>query len=103
MSASGPTILLTGAGGQLGRELAAALASCGTLLACDRRALDLTDARAIARVVRDGFLQPSQRVGPVAKTGVDHGERWRIDIALLRARQQRVSDASGLRGVARRA
>ena len=72
MSASRPTILLTGAGGQLGRELAAALASCGTLLACDRRALDLTDARAIARVVRDA--SPQFIVNAGAYTAVDRAE-----------------------------
>ena len=75
MSASRPTILLTGAGGQLGRELAAALASCGTLLACDRRALDLTDARAIARVVRDA--SPQFIVNAGAYTAVDRAETER--------------------------
>src|SRR6478735_3315966 len=50
VNGSHPTILLTGAGGQLGRELAAALASCGTLIACDRGALDLADAQAMSRV-----------------------------------------------------
>ncbi len=40
-----PTILLTGADGQLGRELAAALPACGTVIACDRAALDLRRCR----------------------------------------------------------
>jgi len=75
VNGSHPTILLTGAGGQLGRELAAALASCGTLIACDRAALDLADAQAISRVVRDA--SPQFIVNAGAYTAVDRAETER--------------------------
>ncbi|MHB8492941.1 MAG: dTDP-4-dehydrorhamnose reductase [Casimicrobiaceae bacterium] len=67
-----PTILVTGANGQLGRELAAALAAHGSVVACDRAALDLSDASRIARVVRD--LAPRLVVNAGAYTAVDHAE-----------------------------
>jgi dTDP-4-dehydrorhamnose reductase len=68
-------ILVTGAGGQLGRELAAALAACGDVVACDRAALDVTEASAIARVVRD--VAPCFIVNAAAYTAVDRAERER--------------------------
>ena len=46
-------ILLIGAHGQLGRELARSLTVLGPLHALGRAELDLTDADAIARVVDD--------------------------------------------------
>jgi dTDP-4-dehydrorhamnose reductase len=67
-----PTILLTGAAGQLGRELAVALAACGHVVACDRSALDLADAAAIARVVRE--VAPRWIVNAGAYTAVDRAE-----------------------------
>lgn len=70
--------MLTGAGGQLGRELAAALAPCGSLIACDHAALDLRDHRAIARVVRDA--SPQFIVNAAAYTAVDRAESER-DVA----------------------
>lgn len=70
-----PTILLTGAGGQLGRELAAALRGIGDVIACDRTRLDLADAAAIVRIVREAAPQVIVNAG--AYTGVDRAERER--------------------------
>jgi dTDP-4-dehydrorhamnose reductase len=70
-----PTILLTGAGGQLGRELAAALPRYGTLIACDRAGLDVADAAAVARTVRD--VAPDFIVNAAAYTAVDRAEAER--------------------------
>ena len=50
---SRPLILLTGANGQLGFELAHLLAAHATIIAADRVALDLADADAIVSAVRD--------------------------------------------------
>ncbi len=72
MARERPTILLTGAGGQLGRELAAALPPCGNVVACDRAALDVADAAAIASVVRD--VAPQWIVNAAAYTAVDRAE-----------------------------
>jgi dTDP-4-dehydrorhamnose reductase len=71
-------MLLTGAGGQLGRELVAALAPCGSLIACDHAALDLRDHQAISRVVRDA--SPQFIVNAGAYTAVDRAESER-DVA----------------------
>ena len=75
MTDARPTILLTGAGGQLGRELAAALTPCGTVVACDRRALDIADPGAITRVVRS--VSPQFIVNAAAYTAVDRAEAER--------------------------
>jgi dTDP-4-dehydrorhamnose reductase len=72
MSGNRPTILLIGAGGQLGRELAALLPACGTLIACDRSTLDLADTGSIARVVRS--VAPQFVVNAAAYTAVDRAE-----------------------------
>lgn len=66
------TILLTGARGQLGRELAAALDPLGALVACDRSVLDLADPAAIVRVVRE--TRPQWIVNAGAYTAVDRAE-----------------------------
>jgi dTDP-4-dehydrorhamnose reductase len=68
-------ILVTGAAGQLGRELAASLAACGDVVACDRAALDLADAPMIANVVRD--VAPRFIVNAAAYTAVDRAESER--------------------------
>jgi dTDP-4-dehydrorhamnose reductase len=75
MASGRPTILLTGAGGQLGRELAALLPVCGNVVACDRSALDLGNASMIARVVRDAA--PAIIVNAGAYTAVDRAEAER--------------------------
>jgi dTDP-4-dehydrorhamnose reductase len=73
VTGSRPTILLTGAGGQLGRELAAALPAHGHLIACDRARLDLAEPATIARVVHE--TAPSIIVNAAAYTAVDRAER----------------------------
>lgn len=68
-----PTILVTGARGQLGAELAVALAPLGRVVATDRTTLDLADASAVARVVRNA--NPALIVNAGAYTNVDQAER----------------------------
>ena len=68
-------IVVTGAGGQLGRELVAALAACGEVVACDRAALDVGEPSAIARVLRD--VAPRFVVNAAAYTAVDRAEHER--------------------------
>lgn len=65
-------ILLTGAHGQLGRELARSLAVLGPLHALGRAELDLTDADAIARMVAN--IRPGLIVNAAAYTAVDRAE-----------------------------
>jgi dTDP-4-dehydrorhamnose reductase len=67
-----PLILLLGAQGQLGRELAAALAGCGTVIACDRASVDITDAASVERTVRRS--PPTFIVNAAAYTAVDRAE-----------------------------
>ena len=70
-----PTILVTGARGQLGGELAAALAVCGNVIALDRVALDLTDHDSIVKTVR--AIAPALIVYAAAYTAVDRAEQER--------------------------
>ena len=70
-----PTILVTGANGQLGSELAVALAAHGHVVACDRAAIDLADPSRIVRVVRE--LAPQLIVNAGAYTAVDRAESER--------------------------
>lgn len=65
-------ILLTGAGGQLGRELKRSLAALGEVVACDRRSLDLANADALRAAVRT--LGPDLIVNAAAWTAVDKAE-----------------------------
>jgi dTDP-4-dehydrorhamnose reductase len=67
-----PTVLLTGAGGQVGFELARSLASLCEVIAPDRAALDLADADAIVSVVRQ--TRPQLIVNAAAYTAVDKAE-----------------------------
>lgn len=67
------TILLTGARGQLGRELASALRAVGDVVACDRATLDLADPDRIIEVVR--AAAPRVIVNAGAYTAVDRAER----------------------------
>jgi dTDP-4-dehydrorhamnose reductase len=69
---SRPTILLTGAGGQLGFELARSLAKDGDVIALDHAALDLTDVDAIVATVRQA--RPDLIVNAAAYTAVDRAE-----------------------------
>jgi dTDP-4-dehydrorhamnose reductase len=67
-----PTILVTGAGGQIGFELVRLLAPHGEVIAADRAALDLADADAIVAAVRDA--KPALIVNAGAYTAVDRAE-----------------------------
>jgi dTDP-4-dehydrorhamnose reductase len=68
-----PAILVTGARGQLGFELARLLPVHGEVTALDRAQLDLGDAEAIRRTVR--ALRPRLIVNAAAYTAVDQAER----------------------------
>ncbi|HEY3180964.1 MAG TPA: dTDP-4-dehydrorhamnose reductase [Casimicrobiaceae bacterium] len=72
------TILVTGARGQLGNELAAALGGLGRVIALDRSALDLADGDSLVRTVR--AIAPALIVNAAAYTAVDRAERER-DVA----------------------
>ena len=65
-------ILLTGCGGQLGRELKRSLACLGEVVACDRRQLDLAQADALRTAVR--AMAPAVIVNAAAYTTVDKAE-----------------------------
>jgi dTDP-4-dehydrorhamnose reductase len=68
-----PVIMLTGAGGQLGFELATLLAAHGDVVTSDVGTLDLTDPDAIVEAVRS--LRPSLIVNAAAYTAVDLAEK----------------------------
>lgn len=65
-------ILLTGRNGQVGWELAGALTPIGEVVALDRASLDLGDADAIRRVMRE--VRPEVLVNAAAYTAVDRAE-----------------------------
>ena len=65
-------ILLTGANGQVGFELAHSLKGLGHVVALDRNDLDLADSKQIRRVVRE--LSPALIVNAAAYTAVDAAE-----------------------------
>jgi dTDP-4-dehydrorhamnose reductase len=66
------TILLTGAKGQLGFELARSLQGLGNVVALDRNKLDLADLNEVRRVVRE--VKPAVIVNAAAYTAVDKAE-----------------------------
>lgn len=68
-------ILLTGAGGQVGRELARLLAAHGDVTATERATLDLAQPDAIVSAVRDA--RPDLVINAGAYTAVDLAERER--------------------------
>src|SRR5436190_15295171 len=74
-----PTILVSGARGQLGHELAVALRAVGNVVALDRAALNLGDRDSIVQAVRT--IAPALIVNAGAYTAVDRAEQER-DIAL---------------------
>jgi dTDP-4-dehydrorhamnose reductase len=74
IAAPGPVtrVLITGAGGQLGRELQIAFADAGReddVVACDRAVLDVTDRDRVLQVV--GHVRPEAVVHAAAWTDVD--------------------------------
>jgi dTDP-4-dehydrorhamnose reductase len=96
MASARTTILLTGARGQLGRELAAVLPALGDVVACDRSTLDLADPASIVDAVRR--VRPQIIVNAAAYTGVDRAETERETALAINARAPGV-----LAGEARRA
>jgi dTDP-4-dehydrorhamnose reductase len=68
-------ILLTGRNGQVGWELERALPALGELIATDRSTLDLSNADAIRRMVREA--KPQLIVNAAAYTAVDRAETER--------------------------
>lgn len=70
-----PLILVTGADGQLGHELARVLAAHGEVRPTTRASLDLADADAIAATMR--ALQPALVINAGAYTAVDRAEEER--------------------------
>ncbi|KVO00169.1 dTDP-4-dehydrorhamnose reductase [Burkholderia ubonensis] len=68
----GPTILVTGTTGQVGFELLNYLQGLGTLVAADRRRLDLSNFDQIREVIRS--TKPSIVINPAAYTAVDQAE-----------------------------
>lgn len=67
-----PRILLTGARGQVGWELRRTLASLGEVVALDSQTMNLADADAVRRTVRE--IAPTIIVNPAAHTAVDKAE-----------------------------
>ena len=65
-------ILLTGASGQIGWELARLLPALGAVVAVDRAEMDLGDVTAIRRVIQD--VKPNIVVNAAAYTSVDKAE-----------------------------
>ena len=65
-------ILLTGANGQVGWELRRTLSSLGDVIALDSKAMNLADADAVRRTVRE--IAPAIIVNPAAYTAVDKAE-----------------------------
>ena len=77
-------ILVTGAGGQVGRELATWLKPHGKVIALDRSALDLADPDAIVATMRS--VRPALVVNAAAYTAVDNAERDRDAAFAINAR-----------------
>ena len=70
---AGPTILITGGRGQLGRALAAAYAGTATVVALGRDALDVTERAQVEAVF--ARLAPTLVIHAAAATDVDRCER----------------------------
>ncbi len=75
-------VLITGAGGQLGRELVRTAPAAATVRALDRTYLDVTDAAAVQAVV--GEYQPTVILNAAGYTAVDRAESdqeaaWRLN------------------------
>ena len=77
-------ILLTGKDGQLGFELARALAPLGEVVAVGRADCDLADADALRALVRT--VAPDVIVNPAACTAVDRAESERETAFAVNAR-----------------
>lgn len=77
MATEAPRILLTGANGQLGFELARALSVLGEVVALDRRGCDLADPDAIDRAL--AHYRPRAIFNAAAWTAVDRAETAAAD------------------------
>ena len=67
-----PRVLITGAGGQVGRELVRAFSANAEVIACDRNTLDLSSPDQIRRKVRESAADIILNAG--AYTAVDRAE-----------------------------
>jgi dTDP-4-dehydrorhamnose reductase len=85
---SGLRILLTGAQGQVGHELAALLPAHGDVVAADRAALDLAQPDAIVAVMRD--VRPDLVINAGAYTAVDAAERDSTSAFAVNARAPQI-------------
>jgi len=74
-----PRVLITGAGGQVGRELVRAFSGNAEVIACDRNTLDLASPDQIRRKVRESAADIILNAG--AYTAVDRAETEK-DLAL---------------------
>lgn len=83
-----PRILVTGAGGQVGGELARLLPPHGQVIACDRATLDLADVDAIVAMMRRE--RPDLVINAGAYTAVDLAERERDAAFAINARAPQV-------------
>src|SRR5262249_48192151 len=83
-----PRILVTGAGGQVGGELARILPAHGDVIALDRARLDLAQPDAIAAAMRES--KPDIVVNAAAYTAVDLAERERDAAFAVNARAPQV-------------
>jgi dTDP-4-dehydrorhamnose reductase len=72
MTTTERTILVTGANGQVGFELARTMQGLGRVVALDRSALDLADLDKVSKILRD--LNPAIVVNAAAYTAVDRAE-----------------------------
>lgn len=71
MATNTAPILITGAGGQVGKELCLR-AGTRNIVACDRQSLDITDAPALAQIMQQ--YQPALIINAAAYTAVDKAE-----------------------------
>lgn len=93
------TILLFGASGQVGWQLARALAPLGRLVACDRTRANLADSGGLERLI--GETAPEVIVNAAAYTDVDGAEQERDAARRINAEAPAVIAAAAKRADAR--